>query len=140
MRLACCRKPTPAARPPRGAHLIEPAAGRASADRISGDLAITKPQVQVEPAILHEAAVLTDGVPQLAWQLTKLAYAAPDGDAAARAQQGWQQLRRVTEPLTRRQWDTLRHLHSAAQPVAGALALGYPPTPCHSATKPSATR
>lgn len=100
---------------------------RASAERISGDLIITKPHVRVQPPILHEAAALTDGVQALAWQVVELAYGAPQGDPADRAQDGWQQLRRFTEPVTRRQWDTLRRLHSAAQPAAAALALDRPP-------------
>jgi hypothetical protein len=100
---------------------------RASADRIAGDLAITKPHVSVQPPILREAAQLVDGVPALTWQVTKLAYLAPEGDAALRARYGWHQLQLITEPVTRRQWDVLRQLHSAAQPAAAALALDRAP-------------
>lgn len=100
---------------------------RANAERISGDLMITKPQVRVHAPILHEAAVLADGVPVLTWQIVELAYSAPEGDPAIRAQHGWQQLRTTTEPIARREWDAIRHLHSAAQAAAAALALDRPP-------------
>ena len=97
------------------------------------DLAITKPMVRTPIALLRAAVDLAAGVPSLTWEI--VAQAGHEGDAAARAVEGWQRIRRANATSVRQQWDELRRLHPAAQALVAAISLGIRPHGIPAASK-----
>lgn len=106
---------------------------RPNADRVTQDLAITKPMVPTPIALLRAAVDLGAGVPSLTWEI--VAQAGEEGDVAARAVEGWQRIRRANATSVRQQWDELRRLHPAAQALVAAISLGIRPHGIPAASK-----
>lgn len=106
---------------------------RPTPTRIVEDLAITKPLIKTHIALLRAAAELAAGVPALTWQV--IAMAPNDGENPARALSGWEALRRATAVSVRREWDLLRRVHSAAQPLVAAISVGLRPHSVPAASK-----
>ena len=107
---------------------------RPTAERIVGDLAITRPMVDVQVELLRAAAELAAGVPELTWKAIDLA--PPTGaDPASRALGGWNALRDASEGSVRREWDLLRRAHPSAQLVVAAMSLGLKPHSVPAASK-----
>jgi hypothetical protein len=98
---------------------------RARPEEFRTDLIITRPTTRVSPALLLGCADLAHGVPALTWRTVELA--PPDPHAATAALAGWRTLRRLTEPETARQWDTLRRVHPLAQTIVAVTANGLRP-------------
>lgn len=94
--------------------------------RFVGDLAITRPMVDVDAVLLRAAAEIAAGVPELTWQAID---SAPESgaDPSSRALAGWEVVRRATEGSVRREWDLLRRVHPSALPVVAAMSLGLKP-------------
>jgi hypothetical protein len=107
---------------------------RPTAERIVGDLAITRPTVEVEVELLRAAAELAAGVPELTWKAVDLA-PGTGPDPASRALAGWNALREASEGSVRREWDLLRRVHPSAQSVAAAMSLGLKPHSVPAASK-----
>jgi hypothetical protein len=106
---------------------------RPTADRVSQDVAITKPMLRTPIGLLRVAADLATGVPSLMWEI--VAQAGEEGDVAARAMEGWQRIRRANATSVRQQWDELRRLHPAAQALVAAISLGIRPHGIQAASK-----
>ena len=107
---------------------------RPTPERIVGDLAITRPMVDVGVELLRTAAELAAGVPELIWKAIDLAPREGD-DPASRALAGWNALREASEGSVRREWDLLRRVHPSAQAVAAAMSLGLKPHSIPAASK-----
>lgn len=107
---------------------------RPSAERIVGDLAITKPLVDVQVELLRAAANLAAGVPELTWKTVDLAPRS-GVDPESRALAGWNALREASEGSVRREWDLLRRVHPSAQAVVAAISLGLKPHSVPAASK-----
>jgi hypothetical protein len=107
---------------------------RPTAERIVGDLIITKPTVDVQVELLRTAAELAAGVPELTWKAVDLA-PRTGADPASRALTGWNALREASEGSVRREWDLLRRVHPSAQAVAAAMSLGLKPHSVPAASK-----
>jgi len=107
---------------------------RPTPERIVSDLVITKPLVNVQVELLHAAAELAAGVPELTWKAIDLA-PRTGTDPASRALAGWNALRDASEGSVRREWDLLRRVHPSAQAVAAAMGLGLKPHSLPAASK-----
>lgn len=107
---------------------------RPTAERIVGDLSITKPMVDVQVELLRVAAELAAGVPELTWKAID-ASPGSGADPASRALAGWNALREATEGSVRREWDLLRRVHPSAQSVVAAISLGLKPHSVPAASK-----
>ena len=83
------------------------------------------PQRGIPAAVLRGCADLAAGVPALTWRAVDLADVDLDPPAAALI--GWRKLRRLCEPATARQWDSLRRVHPLAQTVVAVIADGLRP-------------
>ena len=94
--------------------------------RFVTDLAITRGWTKVPVDLIGAAAELANGVPALAWSILKLAPREPDF-LPTRAFEGWQELRRLTAPMTAHQWELLRRVHPLAQPIIAAMSVGMRP-------------
>jgi hypothetical protein len=99
---------------------------RAHPSRFVTDLAITRGWTKVPVDLIGAAAELANGVPALAWSILKLAPREPDL-LPTRAFEGWQELRRLTAPMTAHQWELLRRVHPLAQPIIAAMSVGMRP-------------
>lgn len=107
---------------------------RPTAERIVGDLVITRPTVDVQVELLRVAAELAARVPELTWKAIDLAPAS-GGDPASRALAGWNALLDASGGSVRREWDLLRRVHSSAQSVVAAMSLGLKPHSVPAASK-----
>jgi hypothetical protein len=99
---------------------------RAKPSRFVEDLVITRPWTRARVELIGAAAELAAGVPALTWRIMDLAPSRGEDDQA-RALAGWRALRKTTASLTAREWDLLRRVHSAAQPVVAAMSVGLRP-------------
>jgi hypothetical protein len=99
---------------------------RAHPSRFVTDLAITRGWTKVPVDLIGAAAELANGVPALAWSILRLAPREPDF-LPTRAFHGWQELRRLTAPMTAHQWELLRRVHPLAQPIITATSVGMRP-------------
>jgi hypothetical protein len=99
---------------------------RAKPSRFIDDLVITRPWTRARVELIGAAAELAAGVPALTWRIIDLAPSRGEDDQA-RALAGWRALRKTTASLTAREWDLLRRVHSAAQPVVAAMSVGLRP-------------
>jgi hypothetical protein len=98
---------------------------RPTPDRMVEDLAITRPLVKAQVAVLRAAAELAAGVPSLTWQIVEMA--PPNLDPPAGAVSGWNALRRANATSVSQNWDLLRRVHPAAQKVTAAMSIGIKP-------------
>jgi hypothetical protein len=99
---------------------------RASPARFYRDFAITRAWTNIPLGLVGAAAELASGVPALTWSIAELAPHEADSDAT-RAFEGWQELRRLTAPMTAHQWELLRRVRPLAQPIIGAMSAGMRP-------------
>jgi hypothetical protein len=99
---------------------------RAHPSQFVSDLRTTSEWTELPANVLPPAADLANGVPSLAWNIVKLAPAEPEF-LPTRAFEGWQELRRLTAPMTAHQWELLRRVHPLAQPIIAAMSVGMRP-------------
>jgi hypothetical protein len=99
---------------------------RAQPSEFAADLETTRNWTQLPAEVLPPAAELARGIPALAWSIVKLAPVQPDF-LPTRAFEGWQELRRLTAPITAHQWELLRRVHPLAQPIIAAMSVGMRP-------------
>jgi hypothetical protein len=99
---------------------------RATSASFYRDFAITRDWTDVSLELVGPSAELAAGVPALVWAVIRLAPVEPVSPAA-RASEGWQELRRLTATATAHQWELLRRVHPLAQPIIVAMSVGLRP-------------
>jgi hypothetical protein len=90
------------------------------------DFAITRDWTSVSAGLVGAAAELAAGVPSIVWSVVKFAPEVTESSVTG-AFEGWEELRRLTAPMTAHQWELLRRVHPLAQPIIAAMSAGMRP-------------